>query len=149
MTRLPWAYPQRCSCSSKTCFLCTFKSFTCQWQNLQNMIVFVNVIYNSQDLFVNKTMLKLCHNASVFNLLVIFEFLKNGVNAPQKPKKRNIILKVGGWELKFQNKNLLITNNTITHSHALPIQVKEEAWQAVGELDLLSRCPRFKFSSDH
>lgn len=82
----------------------TFQSFSCQWQNLENMIVFVHIINDSQDLFVNKTMLKLCHDASVFYLLMMFQFLESRVYAPQKSNKRHIIFEVGCWKLKiFQN----------------------------------------------
>lgn len=64
------------------------------------MIVFVNITHNSLNLFTNQTMLQNFHNASIFDFLMMFQFLKGGVDTPQKSDQRNIVFKVGGRELK-------------------------------------------------
>lgn len=81
---------------SNPAFWSTPKSFPCQGQNFHNMIVFVNVTHNSLNLFINQAMLKNCHNARVFNFLVMFEFLESGVDTPQKSHKGHIIFEVSG-----------------------------------------------------
>lgn len=78
-------------------FWSTLKSFLCQGQNFQNMIVFVNVTHNSLNLFINQAMLKNCHNTSVFNFFMMFEFLESRVDTPQKSHKGHIIFEVCGW----------------------------------------------------